>query len=60
MTKSKDWGRNDPKDSQLMALVTKVDKLKGNKTGLNKKGGGGPGIKNSSLTKSTFKYTINL
>ena len=58
MTKSKDWGRNDPQDSQVMALRTKVDKLEGKKIGLNKEGGGS-GSKNSSLTKSTFKYTIN-
>ena len=41
-----------------MALMTKVNKLEGKNIGLNKKGGG-PGFKNSSLTKSTFKYTIN-
>ena len=39
MTKSKDWGKNDPKDTQLMALMTKIEKLEGNKNSTGKKGG---------------------
>ena len=32
LTKSTDWGKNDPKQTQLLALMTKVEKLEGNKT----------------------------
>ena len=28
MQRSKDWGKNDPKDTQLIALITKIEKLK--------------------------------
>ena len=42
-----------------MAYMTKVDKLKENEIGLNKKGGG-PGILNYSLTIIIFKYMIKI
>ena len=58
MTKRKDWGRNEPKDTQLLALMTKVDKLEGKKTGPSKRGGE-HGSKTSPSTTGTFKYTIN-
>ena len=38
LTKSKLWGKNDPRDTQLLALMTKVEKLEGNKTSTGKRG----------------------
>ena len=58
MTKNKDWGRNDPKDRQLMALMTKLEKFEGKKTSPSKRGGR-PEAKNLPPTTSTFNYTIN-
>ena len=36
--KSKNWGKNDPKDTQLVAFMTKIEKLEGKNTSTGKGG----------------------
>ena len=61
MTKSKEWGKNYPKQTQILALLTKVEKLEGNKTSTGKKGGNNKnsptitGVSNSCINPERMK-----
>ena len=58
--KEKSWGKNDPKDTQLLALQTKVDKLevlnkKNKKSGNSTNTSATPGASNSCINPERMK-----